>query len=1217
MKWNPIRIIRESKAAKYIVAFLVINLITQLGFPSVSFALTSGPGQQEFASFEPSSTSDMVDMYSGDFNYNIPLLTIPGPNGGYPINLAYHSGIGMEEEASWVGLGWSLNVGAINRQIRGIPDDYGYNSGQGSANNVVHTLHLKEASSFHMSLPIPPNGIGQNELFGAYTNGKNIGNYEIYYNNYKGLGFRIYAYFGYPDPTSDAESSVGVGISYDSQNGLGIEPDLSLRGKQSGVKGALSLHASYNSRAGLEGVNFSGSASNSHEDLENVSQNSDGSANVNEMRLPGVGVGSSISFGVTQYPQELTIPMKSNTYQLQLFIGPNPAWANFYSSLVGTWQASLTTSENDPNYYNTQNNTQNSDNTQDAVINDTAYGYLYTNNIGSLGSGLKDFSRDDIPYSDNVPNLPPSSFTYDIYQQTGQGTGNVFRPYLSNIGVLADPYRQSQNNSYSLAVEAGVGVTVHARLGYTQTNGTSLSGPWIEGYGDDINSTLGNFNYNSSNAVADPSYEPYYFQVYGEKTATILSDDYLANNWGGDQAVRTQIGESNPFPWLDRHFYTKGPFIRPSSSYSTVPSPSNYKLTSGRQTRGTNIETFTNVQAQTYGYSAQLSYDDQSNQTSLPSPYVEPTANLHAKDFHTSSSNPNYIVPGGISEMSVLQPDGMRYVYGLPQYNNYQLNATFSVNQNNTANQIPTIAAADRSKAQVPQNNSHTAIDPTNFVTPNNGGLNMTDEYLSQTEMMKPYANSWLLTSVVSNDYVDLTGNGPSPDDLGFWVKFNYKKTSNNYNWRLPYQYANYIEGCKNDPKDDKGILSFGQKELYYIESIETKTHVAIFYTSPRQDGVGANDMLNGGCSSSPDPGNVMYKLDSVKLYTQASYASANPVPIKTVHFRYSYELCPNVPNNTGNPVDFKGHSPALSGNTNVNAAHGKLTLDTMFFTYQYSYRGEASPYVFHYNAAPLIWSFPPPPNGNVGYSDTYVDRWGNYKNNLQYSGTSYPYWDFPYTDQYENTHPQSPTGNNLYAYEWTLDGIDLPTGGTINIKYELKDYAYVENNRAQAMFDIAGFNDTPTSLTDLSDASDRTAQTAPASTEADNNNGNDYRVWFKLESPQISWNSAGASAASDSVYKYYLGNGNITNVYFKVYCDFLKNGGNIGTNSTADYVSGYANLAPGSAACGLDASGGYGYVTLQSVPIGSVNIWGLYINPITLACVEYLQKDRPELIYS
>jgi YD repeat-containing protein len=99
-------------------------LIIALILNPMVWAISEGPHQPEYAKFEPVDASDMVSLTTGDFVYNLPLFEVPGPNGGYPINLAYHAGINPNQEASWVGLGWSLNVGAINRQINGYPDDY-------------------------------------------------------------------------------------------------------------------------------------------------------------------------------------------------------------------------------------------------------------------------------------------------------------------------------------------------------------------------------------------------------------------------------------------------------------------------------------------------------------------------------------------------------------------------------------------------------------------------------------------------------------------------------------------------------------------------------------------------------------------------------------------------------------------------------------------------------------------------------------------------------------------------------------------------------------------------------------------------------------------------------------------------------------------------------------------------------------------------------------
>ena len=79
-----------------------------------------GPGQPEMATFKSISVNDMVNTFTGDFSYNIPLLDI----GGYPLNIFYNAGPTMEQDASWVGLGWNINPGTVSRTMRGIPDDF-------------------------------------------------------------------------------------------------------------------------------------------------------------------------------------------------------------------------------------------------------------------------------------------------------------------------------------------------------------------------------------------------------------------------------------------------------------------------------------------------------------------------------------------------------------------------------------------------------------------------------------------------------------------------------------------------------------------------------------------------------------------------------------------------------------------------------------------------------------------------------------------------------------------------------------------------------------------------------------------------------------------------------------------------------------------------------------------------------------------------------------
>ena len=109
---------------KAIALFLTFIFLPSLFPVNYVFASNNSPTAPEASSFEPVDAADMVSLATGDLNYVLPLLNVPSPEGGYPISLAYHSGITMDQEASWVGLGWSLNPGAINRSVNGYPDDW-------------------------------------------------------------------------------------------------------------------------------------------------------------------------------------------------------------------------------------------------------------------------------------------------------------------------------------------------------------------------------------------------------------------------------------------------------------------------------------------------------------------------------------------------------------------------------------------------------------------------------------------------------------------------------------------------------------------------------------------------------------------------------------------------------------------------------------------------------------------------------------------------------------------------------------------------------------------------------------------------------------------------------------------------------------------------------------------------------------------------------------
>ncbi len=115
---------KSRQTHKWIATFFLAIFLPTLVPINELYAASNGPNAPEAASFEPVDASDMVSLATGDMAYVLPLLNVPSPEGGYPISLSYHGGIGYEQEASMVGLGWNLNPGAVNRSVNGSPDDW-------------------------------------------------------------------------------------------------------------------------------------------------------------------------------------------------------------------------------------------------------------------------------------------------------------------------------------------------------------------------------------------------------------------------------------------------------------------------------------------------------------------------------------------------------------------------------------------------------------------------------------------------------------------------------------------------------------------------------------------------------------------------------------------------------------------------------------------------------------------------------------------------------------------------------------------------------------------------------------------------------------------------------------------------------------------------------------------------------------------------------------
>ncbi len=232
---------------KRIAVFLIYCMLCQCLLPTLAIA-GEGPAAPEAARFEPVDTSDLVNLFTGNFTYNMPLFSIPGPEGDWPLNIAYHAGIGPNSEASWVGLGWSLNPGAINRFVSGYPDDYW-------AGKVKSHYHSDKQSGYGVNVGLSYGPAGMALNYDSYTGQMGV-NASLQLTELIGLsqtaggfglgGYRIAAASFYNLSLQAGTSGIGLSTSlglsaFNTYSSLGIGAGVDIHSRQ---KPRLKLSAS-------------------------------------------------------------------------------------------------------------------------------------------------------------------------------------------------------------------------------------------------------------------------------------------------------------------------------------------------------------------------------------------------------------------------------------------------------------------------------------------------------------------------------------------------------------------------------------------------------------------------------------------------------------------------------------------------------------------------------------------------------------------------------------------------------------------------------------------------------------------------------------------------------------------------------------------------------------------------------------------------------------
>ncbi len=1056
---------------KIILSFVLLFLFTEL------YSQTGGPGQPEFMQFQQAGTENLVNPATGTFSYQIPLFTI----GGYPMNLAYQSGIQMEDVASMVGLGWNLNAGSIVRTLRGLPDDF-------NGDDII----IKEFS-FRENITYGGKIGGDLEIagMGQYLGLSEGGDMGVFYNNYKGWGLeyslRGSLSAGYMSNKGvGGKASLGMGVAVNSQSGVDkyISPSVGL--KMGNDKNALAVSLgktwSVNSNEGQKsslntGLSYVRYSETTRKGIVN-GEKTDKKASTDASSISLLGY-SNQSYLNNSFQPDIDYPFVNTSGTFSGAFGWDAYYVDPSLRITG--------------YFSKQK-------LSTKIQFFRAIGTMYENEDNIYGETLMDFNREKkLPYYAGESKILPVPYkTPDVFNLNAQGLSMTFSVSKNDIGMVGDAQAIINSTGTQEGAEADIGNLFKAGLNVGTTNSFQTSGRWKD-------ATIIRFKpeqgVNNGNL-----YQQFCFKNHGE-----------INEFQDSAFIK--MGRYNPFTFGVINAKTvTSPFSSNDESINKI-----------QQVRQSTINYLTAAEASNIGFDKKINYYEFGSNTAM-----------QAMDRIGGDRKPQHL-----SEISVTQPDGMKYIFGIPVYNTTQKEVTFNVE----GSEVDSINNLVKYNA---------GID-------NSTGNTKGTDYFFESTTTPAYATQFLITAVLSPDYRDITNNGISDDDLGNYVKFNYYFNKDTlYNWRTPYEEdrATYNKALRSDDNDDKGSYVYGEKELWYIRSIESKTEIAKFYYSERKDALGVNGE-NGGKNLS----NYLQKLDSIKVYSKPDLNAniTNATPVKTIYFNYDYSLCKKI-------------------NNGINSDSGKLTLTEVAMTYENSRKGKLTPYRFEYGKTP----------GNTidpDYNVRDVNRWGYFQKNHTNAYSDYnnnsalSNIDFPYASQNKSEMDKN-------AYAWNLTDITLPGSGKIKIDYEAHDYAYIQDKTAGQMFMVSGIDTVGQNIFYKNNF-----PLLPLYSHY-------YKIFFQL-SEHVNNKEELEDKYIKDIKNDYL--------YYKFYVK-LRDGNTFFNNNHGyyEYITGYAKVKD----FGLANNNNYAWIELEPADIDDDKPDNGTCNPILKTALQFMRINRNKLLF-
>lgn len=1138
--------IRKSFLSKAICVFLAQAILFQVIFPFGAMALTGGPSAPNFGTFSQVGTSDMVDLTSGDLKYKLDLMSV----GDMPLSISYAGGASTADDGGVCGINWSPSWGGVTKTMRGLSDDMNGEKVRKKfykkKNWTVRANFSPEIEPFTIELSKDAdsklgkfskwlNDNSANLKSVTDSSGKKTGekekggagaidaNFGIAFNNY--TGFELSASVSPAVNLACANGlggSAGISAGVSSQSGASVTPTLNFSYQSKKAKNndlsftsGINIGLPYNSRAGLQAFTFG-------VDIGAVKVNPDKSRKDQMLFKSPVysfGEPAEYSFSSPSYIPSYENSMNNMNASFTLKLGGSAFGVFANGSATGTFDMQWIPVD------------EYKDNGKEML----AYGFMYAHKA-SGGDCLMDFNRekDGFEINENIKNIGLAQETYDLFNVSAPGIGGSFRTTRSDVGIVKDANAKSGGGGGGVSgFDLGPGNIIDNGLNLKANWANSKSGGWSDSY----NKLTTDFGYKSNGTFK--RYEPFYFRQAGE--FVVESDPNILANLGGENASR--------FDLVNGKGYANST-IKPNLGQGELGDVRRRE----RERRNVVFQALKANHAQYVALDKKLKFYERYSNGTYSEEKEEERIQSATNDFYGKYKKDH------ISEIKVIGADGKTYYFGLPSYVTKHEEVTYQTDASGKGDACKSGIVAYKNSENKPNNN-------------------VKEEYFQSTEL-PPYTNAFMLTAIVSSDFIDKKGDGLDFDsDHGNGTKIKYFRQSTNYGWRTPYNGVNFNEGLKSQVTDNKASYVYGEKELWYVREVESRTSIAIFHYDEREDACGAK--RSGGI----DVSQKQLKLIKISLYAKPEYEKYgnDAVPIKEAHFKYNYRGFlgnQKLPSNTG-------VSPDASGFVNEG---GKLMLEQVYFTYGKSKKGKVSPYIFHYDENP-----------NVSFAEKSADGWGVFKADL---GTNCD--PNAMASNIEDPHTKQSNITDEYASAYSLKRIETPSGGTIEITLKSDRYAYVQDKRAMNMYTITGVG---------SDA-----HTTDIYNEELYGSASSRRyVYFKLQDVIGNEGQSEQELKAQIKEKYFLkDDGNMMEyLFFKSLVEVSGSPGSL-YQDVHEYIQGYAGIDDFGVNMSMTNEHGdytYGYILLKSEKISEAYGWN--INPIAKAGWEFTRMYLPHIAYN